>query len=532
MARDIDYISNTAVYVDGDMKMAFKTPLFDHQVECLRRFALEFNFALLAEMGTGKTCIMINDFAILNTLGKVKNMLVIAPNGVQWNWVLNEIPKHMPDEEWRVIKYAGYGGQMLKKDTLALEELLDPKQKCSGRILCVNWDSLSNAKGVAVIKKFLGDNPWQNMIVLDESDYAKNPETKRAKTLMSIAPLANYRRIMTGTLITNSPFDAYTQFNFLDPRILNCRSFIAFKQRHAVFLPQTSGLVKSLMQRTGRAPLIIATDANGRPRYKNLELLSRQIEPYSYIAKKSDCVDLPCKIYQNLYVELTPVQKKAYDLILNDALLQLGDDIVNIPNRLSALSHLCMCTGNHYSPSLIHQYADSDSLEKSLRLVDPSHNPKLKALTDIVTLAVSNNDQVLVWARYVQEIEDILASLKGIGVSAVAYYGQVSTEDRNAAVDKFQSGEAKVFVANPQSGGTGLTLTAGNVVVYYSNSFSLHDRLQSEDRCHRIGQKKTVIYINLLARNTVDERIQQVLDSKQDVAQAIVKFSSFIKGGQ
>lgn len=524
---NIEAITAEAAYDDGGPLVTFSSPLYQHQVQCLKRFATEPVYALLAEMGTGKTCIAINNFAILYAIGAVKKMLVIAPNGVQWNWVLNELPKHLPKQF--NIKYAGYSGTMHKADKEKFEEIISPLQPFEGRILCVSWDSLSNAKGMEAIKLFLGDKPRQNMIVLDESDYAKNPETKRAKNLLSIAPLAYYRRIMTGTPITNSPFDAFVQFEFLSPYILDCKSsFVLFKQRHGVFLSRGCGLVENLRRRTGRSPMILATDKYGRPQYKNIDQLSRQIAPYSFIVKKKDCVDLPDKVYQNLYVDLTPKQRQVYDRIKNEALINMAESDFNITSKLSLLTHLCLCTGNHFSPQVIKSCYnvtfDNPAPDSAIK-VDPEVNPKLKALIDIVSIAKNQGDKVLVWARFVSEINDIMQGLLSNGFNAVAYYGAINKEGREAAINAFQNGDAQVFVANQQSGGTGLTLTAGNVVVYYSNSFSLHDRLQSEDRCHRIGQTKTTIYINLLARDTVDTHIQKVLDSKQDVAKAVLAFS-------
>lgn len=519
----VDYIDANGAYTDGGVLVQFKSPLYQHQVECLRRFATAPYFALLAEMGTGKTCIAINNFLILNALGAVKKMLVVAPNGVQWNWVKNELPKHLPDAPYYHILYAGYGASLKKKDKESLEAVMSLNNQCTARILCVNWDSFSNAKGLELVNKFLDLDDGYTMMVLDESDYAKNPDSKRSKNILTLASKASYRRIMTGTPITNSPFDAWAQFQFLDPSILQCSSFIAFKQRHGVFLPPSSGLVQSIMQRTGRAPKIQATDKNGFPKFRNLDLLTSRIQPYSFMVKKSECIDLPEKIYQNLYVDLTPLQRKVYDRIKNEALIIIGNNDFDLPNQLSMLSSLCLCTGNHYPPTAAQRIGIAQTPEQMR--IDPETNPKLDALLEIVKIAENNNDKVLVWARYVSEIVDIMEALQKNGIKAVGYYGAMSMEARNKSVDSFQNGDAMVFVSNQQCGGTGLTLTAGNVVVYFSNSFSLHDRLQSEDRCHRIGQKKYTMYINLLARNTIDEQIQKVLDNKQDVAQVVLNFS-------
>ena len=154
--------------------------------------------------------------------------------------------------------------------------------------------------------------------------------------------------------------------------------------------------------------------------------------------------------------------------------------------------------------------------------VDPTNNPKLIRTLELVEQALQQGEQVIIWARYRAEINDLLIALSACKINAVSYYGDMAPVERQSALEAFHLGKAPVFVATPQAGGTGLTLTEASTVIYYSNSFSLHDRLQSEDRAHRIGQKRSVLYIDLAMMGTVEQSILRALQSKQDIAQTII----------
>lgn len=481
--------------------ITFKTQPYAHQLHALAQFSHARAWALLAEMGTGKTWVLINDYALAVVGGRVQNLLVIAPNGVQWNWVNTELPKHLPDEVAKVALWAGYSGNMRAKARDQLKLMLANKRN-GPSILCTSWNSLSNAAGRKVVYDFL-DSGVPTMVVLDESDYCKNPSTQYAKQVLKIAHIAAYRRIATGTPITNSPFDAWVQFQFLDPRILKCPSYVAFKRRHGVFLPNAHPLVRALAMRGGRAPLIQAKGKDGRPLYQNLRALSEAIAPYSFRVTKAACLDLPPKTYKVEYVELTKAQLEYYKGCEKACIAVLNDKVCPLSNKLAAMVQMARCTGNH-------------GIEGAV--LDHAANPKLERCLELLTSITSSGNKAIVWCRYVDEIKDIVAACDKVGISTVTYYGANSTAERDNMLALWHAGRASVFISNPQCGGTGLTLNEASYVIYYSNSFSLHDRLQSEDRCHRIGQRSNVQYIDLVARGTIDEYISKALANKVDVA--------------
>ncbi len=486
----------------------FKTKPYRHQIECLNAFGRKKYFALLAEMGTGKTWIIINNAAELWSSGDCDGLLVFAPNGVHSNWTRLELPKHMPD--WVRYKSAAWSASPRKKEKEELDEL-DDCEDGSLKILTMNWEALQTSKGCWKAENFL-ENCENAMIVCDESDSVKNPTAKRTRNLMKLKHLASWRRIMSGTPINNSPFDAFSQFSFLHGDILETTSFYAFKSEYAEMLQGNNPLLQHIKQRTGGRgqPQVVAKGAGGRPKYKNLDKLSSLIAPHSFRVLKKDCLDLPEKIYKTMVFDLTPEQTKVYKKAENECRIVFENEETPF-TKLVAVTKLAQITSGYY----IHPLA-----ENPVRI--EGKNPKLEMLVDRVKKIVESGEKVIVWARYRIEIADIVQALKLAKIEAVEYHGGVNKDGRTETIESFENGDANVFVGNQQAGGTGITLVAASYVIYFSNNFSLRDRLQSEDRAHRIGQLKNVTYINIAAKGTIDMSVIGSLMNKKDVAEQIV----------
>lgn len=487
----------------------FKTKPYKHQLECLNRFGRKQAFALLAEMGTGKSWIVINNVADLWSSADCDALLIFAPNGVHTNWTLLELPKHMPD--WVNYRAAAWSATAKKKDKEALEALYDQTEKRTLRILTMNWESLQSKKGFEAAVRFAGSF-GKLMIACDESDAFKNPTTARAKALMKLKKYSTWRRIMSGTPINNAPFDAFSQFQFLDEHILGTTSFFAFKAEYAEMLQEGNPLLDAIKKRSGSrfTPQVVARGAGGRPKYRNLDKLAALIAPHSFRVLKSECLDLPEKIYKTLLFGLTPQQQVVYKKAEDECRLVFDNEETPF-NKLVAVTKLAQITSGYY----IHPLAN-----EPVRI--EGDNPKLDLLASRVDTIVESGCKVIVWARYTAEIEDIVKMLNERGHKIVKYYGDIKKGERIQAIEDFERGEADVFVGNQQAGGTGITLVAASYVIYYSNNFSLRDRLQSEDRAHRIGQTKNVTYINIAARGTIDEVVVRALSNKKDVADAII----------
>ena len=488
--------------------MRFKTQPYKHQIDCLNRFGRKHAFALLAEMGTGKTWIAINNLADLWSSGDCDGALVLAPNGVHTNWTRIELPRHTP--VWCRYTAAAWYSAPSRAERAALDGLFAAEASGTLRILAMNHEALQTKRGMEFAERFLLSCA-KAAIVVDESDAYKNPSALRTKNLMKLRKHSLWRRIMSGTPITGAPFDAFAQFNFLDEHILGTSSFYAFKAEYAELLPESSPLMAAIRQRGARrAPQIVARGAGGRPKYRNLDKRARLIEPHSFRVLKSDCLDLPPKIYKTVFFELTPQQRAVYKKARDECRLAFENEETPF-NKLIAVTKLAQVTSGYY----LHPLA-----EEPVRL--EGANPKLDALMERISSIVAAGNKAIIWARYRVEIEDICRRLREAGIECVEYHGGIGKAERVEALDAFEHGAAQVFVGNQQAGGTGITLVAAAYVVYFSNNFSLRDRLQSEDRAHRIGQRRTVTYINLAAKGTVDEAVLRALAGKQDVAAAIV----------
>ena len=512
--------------------MRYKTTPYKHQLDCLNRFGRKKAFALNSEMGTGKTFIVINNIADIWESGELDTVLIFAPNGVHTNWTNLELPKHMPDwVRWRAAAWDSKAGVTKQR---AFDKIFEPvlpgEEPGVLRIMTMNWEGLQHKRPFEAAMRF-AMSARRLMIVGDESQHIKNPTSARTKNLFKLRNLSEWRRTMSGTPITQGPFDAFSQYSFLSPRILGTTSYYSFKAEYAEMeqklLTHTNRqgetktyenpLIKHVMNRSGsnRVPQIVVKDDDGLPKYKNLEKLKRLIEPYTFRVLKVDCLDLPQKIYKSAFFQLTPEQQKAYDKARDECRLVYQNEETPFA-KLTAVTKLAQITSGYY----LHPDAP-----EPVRIM--GGNPKLELLVERVRPIIDEGSKVIIWARYHVEIADIVEALRKANVpgerpiKVVQYHGKVSTDDREAAKIEFQDGDANVFVGQQQAGGTGITLTAANYVIYFSNTFSLTDRLQSEDRAHRIGQTKDVVYLNLLGENTIDVNVLNCLTSKKSVADVI-----------
>lgn len=484
--------------------MKLQTQPLLHQAECLKLFGTRTAFALTAEMGTGKTWIAMINLARLWEQKQCDAALVFAPNGVHINWVRKELPKHMPlDTDWAA---SAWGGK--KSEQEAFDKLMKPSKTL--RIITMNWEALSTKRGFEAAVKFC-ESTRQMAIICDESDNVKNPKALRTKALMKLRGYSVWRRIMTGTPFDGTPFAAFSQYNFLDPKILNCKNYAAFKSYHCEMLKPGNPLLNAIIKNGNLrfVPQVPVRDANGRPKFRNLDKLSALIRPHTFRVLKKDCLDLPDKVYKTLLFDMTPRQRAIYKKAEKENRLEFeGNETPFI--RLAIANKLSQITSGYY----LHPHStDPVRIEGG--------NPKMDLLRERIMALIEAGEQAIIWARYTVQIQDIAKLLREDGHSVVTYYGETGRDERTAAIDAFEAGEAKVFVGNQQAGGTGITLVAASYVIYFSNNFSLRDRLQSEDRAHRIGQTKTVTYINIAAEGTVDEEVVDALVNKQEVSEMI-----------
>ena len=468
-------------------KYPFKNKPFVHQAAYLQRFWQYPTSALFAEMGTGKSFMLINNAAMLYDKGKINAMLIVAPKGVYRNWYRSEIPKHMP--EHISYKMACWNPTPRKAEKMEMDAMFNAVDDM--RILIMNIEAFSTEKGQQFAKVFL--RVTDAFMAIDESTTIKTPTAKRTKAIVKIGKDARYRRIATGSPVTKSPLDLYSQCDFLGEDCLNYSSYYAFQARYAVLVERKMA-THTFKQVVG---------------YRHLDELKDKLDRFAFRVTKDECLDLPDKIYLRRDVELTSEQKKTYEQMKLMALSVLDEGLVSTNNALTQLMRL---------HQIVCGYVKLDDGQE----LDLPNN----RLSELMDLLAESDGKVIIWANYRKNIQDIkLAIQKEYGMTSVAtYYGDTAAEDRQDIVDKFSDpkSELRFFVGNPTTGGYGLTLVSSHTVVYFSNSFDLEKRLQSEDRAHRIGQTEKVTYIDLIATNTVDEHIVKALRNKINIASAVL----------
>lgn len=473
--------------MDHSNTYPFKTQPYAHQAKAWAMSKEKDEFALFMEMGTGKTKVAIDSLAYLYDSGRITSALIVAPKGVYMNWVTKEIPTHLPDHIQH--KIASWHASPRKAEQEALDQIMRPTDDL--RILVMNVEAFSTDRGTKFARTFM-DVGGRVAMVVDESTTIKNPGAQRTKNVIKVGMAAKYRRILTGEPVTRSPLDIYSQAQFLNPHLLGFSSYYTFRNRYAVMVDIKSGN-RSFKKIVG---------------FQRLDELTKLLHSFSYRVKKADCLDLPAKIYQYRMVELTPEQKKLYKQLSDSAIATLQGKALTVDNVLTEILRLHQITCGHFKSD------DGDSIEVP--------NNRLSELLDVLDEA---DDKVIIWATYVADIKKIVDKLAHVyGEHAVvSYYGDTSTDDRSQAVKSFQEDpNVRFFVGNPSTGGYGITLTAATMVVYYSNSYNLEYRLQSEDRAHRIGQTKSVNYVDLCVPGTIDEKIIKALRAKKNLAAQVL----------
>ncbi len=454
-------------------KPRVKAKLFAHQKDAydfaLDAFEKGKAVALLADMGTGKSMMTIAITGTLEADKGVKKMLVVCPKSIVGVW----------EDEFR--KFADYryaltvlDGTMEKK-----RSAFNYMQGAALQIIVVNYESCWRLE--SEITKWKPD-----LIVCDESSKIKTPSASQSKALHRLGRQSKYNIILTGTPITGSPLDIFSQYKFLDDSIFGT-SFYLFRNRYAILGGYQNRMIVG---------------------YRHLDELVEKVHSIAFRIKIEDAVDLPPFIDETRAITLEPKAQSLYRMLEQDCYAELANGEVTARNVLTQLLRLAQCTGGFIR----------DDIKGEAQQVS---GVKLDALEDIIDTCLDEEKKVVVFARFVPEIEAIAAMLKKKKIGYAQIYG--ATTDRADQVKKFQEdAEVKVFIGQLQTTGMGLTLTAANVAVFDSLDFSYANYEQSRARIHRIGQKQKCLYIHLVGKGTVDEKILNALKHKGDIAKIMV----------
>ena len=468
------------------MNYKFKTKPYKHQLTALEKSWNKETYAYFMEMGTGKTKVLIDNMSMLYDKGKIDGALIIAPKGVVKTWYEQEIPTHLPKHIESVSVL--WQPNITKQQETKLNNLFDLGVHL--HIFIMNVEALSTDKGVKFASKFL--NSHRTLMAIDESTTIKTPTAKRTKNIIGLGKIAKYRRIMTGSPVTKNPLDLYTQCEFLDPYLLDFASYYAFRNRYAEM---------TTMNVRGRSIQVVKE-------FRHLDELANSLKSFSYRVLKKDCLDLPPKNWTKRYISLTKEQEKIYEQMKKHALAMLNGKVTTTVTVLTQLMRLQQITCGHF-------VADDGTTQEV----------KNNRITELMDVLNETEGKAIIWGHWQRDIQNIVNEIEkahGPG-SVVSYYGLTPQDERQDNIRKFQSDpKCRFLVGTPSTGGYGITLTAANTIIYYSNGYDLEKRLQSEDRAHRIGQKKNVTYVDIIAEKTVDEKIVKSLRDKINIASEVL----------
>lgn len=469
-----------------------KTTPMAHQVRAVERSKDARYFGLFMEQGTGKTFCTIATATHLFDQGLIDTVIVLAPNGVHDNWAINELPTHLRDDlrpiTQKAVWHSSDGLRAKNQFNYALRNHED------GQFLWI----MANIEALRVkaFNEALHSGKFsfkRTLLVVDESTTIKNPKAQTTKAAIALADACGYKRILSGTPMSQGPLDLWSQCRFLSPDALPYKSWTAYKHEFAI---------EEVINLGPHRPSFVKVVG-----YRNQSLLSQLIARFSERVLKKDCLDLPEKIRQTRYVELTPEQKRIYYDLSQKAIASLEPGVLSVTSSLALILRL---------QQVVLGYAPNEAGE-----LIPIPSERLSALYDILD-QVEPETKGIIFCRFREDVKRVMEVLDARNERGVQYHGGIGTEDRTDAVEQFQNDpKVRWFVAT-DAAARGLTLTAATLVVYYSQGYSLETRLQSEDRAHRIGQKKSVVYVDLMARGTVDEKIVQALQHKKDLADEII----------
>lgn len=425
--------------------------------------------AILAEMGTGKTLISIGIAGYLYLQKEINKLLIVAPLSITKVW----------EEEFQKFADFDYQLEVLEGPTKEKSETLRNLFGTKLQVAVVNYESCWRMeKEIALWKP--------DMIICDESSKIKNPQAKQSKALHRLGKISKHNMILTGTPVTNNPLDFFSQYKFLDESIFG-GSYYSFRARYAI------------MGGYGNYQVV---------GYKNLPELTEKAHSIAFRITKKEALDLPEQVDVTRYVELEPMARAIYNQVERDSYAELSQGEVVVRNVLTKLLRLSQITGGYIK-------------DEFSEIEEQVSSAKLNALEEIIEECLDADKKVVVFARFISEIDAITKMLKRYGIKYSLIRGDV--KDRASEVEKFQNDkDVKVFVGQLQTTGMGLTLTASDTAVFYSLSYNFADYEQAKARIHRIGQKNNCTYIHLIAKKTIDEKVMEALSKKKNIADLVV----------
>lgn len=450
-----------------------KTSPYDHQIRALQKIGQKTTFGLFMEQGTGKTKTLIDWAGRLFCEGKITGVLVVSKKGVHRQWIESEVPTHCG-----VDHYGEYWPVKAVGESLAPGVAL--------KWMAFNYDGIKTPSGLETAKAFCSKHRGRLMIICDESQEIKNHKSARYKAMSELKVYSSHRALATGTPIAKDLTDEWAQIRWLDESIIGIRYITAFRAEYCIM----GGF-------EGRAVI----------GHKNIEAFKTKVDPFTFRATKDEIGILP-KQYNDWRFDMTKEQLKLIKALKDDLEAEISSgQIVSVATAAVALNKFQQIAGGFLldEEGAVH------------RLMDVDKNPRVIAAMEWLE---AGDGKAVIWARFREDMRIMAEALTVAGVSFVEYHGGISDKDRATGVKSFMDPSgAQVFLANPQSAGTGLNLQGlCNRALYYTNSFNAIDRWQSEDRIHRIGTVGAVTYTDLIGKKSTDLHIMRNLRQKKGIS--------------
>lgn len=425
--------------------------------------------ALLMEMGCGKSLTGIGIAGALFQFGRIRRALIVCPLSIVGVW----------QQEFERFADFPYELTILKGSSAKKKEMLSVIPDTGLQVVVVNYESAWRIQDA--LEEFGAE-----LIIADEGHKIKEARTAQAKCLHYLGDRAQYKLLLTGTLITNHELDAFSQYRYLNRKVFG-DSFYRFRNTYFDMVGYGNHIPKfrSYMQ----------------------EDFLQKMHSIAFRVTKDECLDLPEIIEEVREIELEPKAMKMYQEIEKESYTELQNSEVSAVNVLTKLLRLSQLTGGHLTDD------DGDCNAVS--------TAKLAALEDIVDSMMAENKKLVIMARFVPEMNDIQEMLEKKGIGYAAVRGGV--KDRAEEIRRFQEdSDCMVFIGQIAAAGLGITLTAASTMVFYSMDYSMSNFEQAKARIHRVSQKNDCLYIYLIAKGTVDRKVLKSLRNKVDLAKLLV----------
>jgi len=489
METDLQFLKN---------KYGWLSTPYQHQLDCFYIAKDRRSFAYFMDLGTGKSLAGLMNATYLYVENKIDAMVIVAPAGMYRSWSDVEIPKHISKD--LPYKVAAWSSSAKKEEKKALKDL-ETGERCL-RILVINIEAFVSDRALELVFDFV--RKYRCLMLIDEVTTIKSPTAKRTKVAINLGKFAHYRRIASGNPMPQSPCDLYSESEFLEHNLLGFGNFYSFRNRFCVMQDMKFGS-HSFKRVVG---------------YRDMDKLKQMIRQYAFVIKKENCLDLPPKVYQVVDVKFGPEQAKAYESMTQDAFVTLGEGQVTAQMVITQLVRLHQIAAGFLKPDHLPEVPFNEP------------NSRLETLIELLEAAPG---KCIVWSVYRFNIQQLIAAIsERFGKdSVVHFYGDTTQDQRKYAREAFQDPDSpvKYMVSNPATGKFGNTFNKATTVIYYNNNYNLEDRQQSEDRAHRLGSEgavhkpgedPSVLYIDLCAKGTVDDKILKVLKNKKHLTDAVM----------